>query len=462
MTETQKTTSAGPLSNEAQMVTSGPISRTVMTLAVPVVLGQLMQFSLSIINLFWVGRLGPSAQDAITTAMVVIWTVYASGSIFLVGTTALVSRAVGGGDQEGARNTLRQAMLFALMVSTFYAIVGYMLTPWIIQSMGTSPETTQHAIPYVRIFFLSNFFFAVAETVYTAFRASGNTRTPTYVGMSVVAINMVLDPILIFGWGPIPAFGVAGAAIATALSMGAGTLFIIHRLAAGKMGYEVPKLFVFRPDWPTIRRIASIGLPMTVQQIAFVAVYWFLMSLVHQFGEAAGAAMGIGNRMESLSYLTCWGFSIAASTIVGQNLGAQKPDRASQGAWAAVWLAVGATMISSILFVSIPHLIANLFTSDPSVHAIAVDYLIILGLSQTTMAIEIVLEGAFSGAGDTLPPMLVLLPGAIVRIPLAYLLAITAGWGINGVWWTLTITTLIKAIILAIWFARGRWKFRPV
>lgn len=448
------------LSAHAQLVTSGPIVRTVIKLAIPVVLGQLMQFAMSVINLFWVGRLGPAAQDAVTTAMVIIWTVYASSSIFVVGTTALVSRSVGAGDQAGAGHTLRQALLFGLMMSGLYAVAGFLLTPWLVHFMGASAETTAHAVPYVRVFFVTNFILAVSETVYAAFRASGNTRTPTFVGVTVVAINALLDPILIFGWGPIPALGVEGAAIASAISMGLGTVFILWRLAAGKMGYEVRRPFVFRPDWTTIGKIAKIGLPMTVQQIAFVAVYWFLMSIVHRFGDAAGAAMGIGNRMESLSYLTCWGFSIAASTMVGQNLGAKSPDRARRGAWAAVWLSVAATMISSILFIAIPHYIANLFTPDETVRAMAVDYLFILGLSQTTMAIEIVLEGAFSGAGDTLPPMIVLLPGAIIRIPLAYLLAINLGMGITGVWWTLTITTLVKAAVLAVWFSRGKWHSR--
>jgi Na+-driven multidrug efflux pump len=187
-----------------------------------------------------------------------------------------------------------------------------------------------------------------------------------------------------------------------------------------------------------------------------------LVSLVHQFGNAAGAAMGIGNRMESLSYLTCWGFSIAASTMVGQNLGAKEPDRAARGAWAAVGLAVGTTLITSIIFVTMPNVIASIFSPDPQVRAMAGDYLFILGLSQIMMAVEIVLEGSFSGAGDTVPPMIVLLPGAIVRIPLAYYLADEGRFGLNGVWWTLTITTLVKAAVLAFWFSRGRWKARTL
>jgi putative MATE family efflux protein len=203
-------------------------------------------------------------------------------------------------------------------------------------------------------------------------------------------------------------------------------------------------------------------LPIATQQLIFIAVYWFLIRIVHHFGEPAGAAMGIGNRMESLSYLTCSGFAMAASTMVGQNLGAGNPDRAEKCAWGAAGLAVAFTTAMGAIFVIFPNLIVNIFTDDQSVHVIAADYLIILGLSQMTMALEIVIEGAFAGSGDTIPPMAVMIPGAVVRVPLAYYLAFDLGWGINGVWWTLTITTTIKAIILAIWFRRGRWKLRKL
>jgi putative MATE family efflux protein len=429
-------------------------------LAVPVLIGQLMQFSLSVINLFWVGRLGPAAQDAITTAMVVIWTVFASQSIIVIGVGAIVSRAVGAGDLDSARHASRQAILYAVLLSTAFGIAGYILTPWLLHFMSASPETTRHAIPYVRIFFATNLFSSLTETIYAVFRAAGNTRTPTFVGIIVVVANMVLDPVFIFGWGFIPRLDVAGAGLATAISLGIGTVLIWRALNKGKVGFEIPKPFTTKTDWPEIRRISRIGLPIAVQQLTFVAVYWFLVSIVHRFGDSAGAAMGIGNRMESLSYLTCWGFSIAASTMVGQNLGAKQPDRAARGAWAATGLAVAATLATSIVFISMPNLIAAIFTPDPQVRKMAHDYLIILGLSQTVMALEIVLEGAFSGAGDTMPPMIVLLPGAIVRIPLAYFLAFPAGLGLNGVWWTLTITTFVKATVLAFWFSRGKWKAR--
>jgi putative MATE family efflux protein len=278
----------------------------------------------------------------------------------------------------------------------------------------------------------------------------------------VVLLNMVLDPLLIFGWGPVPALGVAGASLASGIAMCIGSTTIIVRMLRGGLGYPVSGLL---SQWPKLKRIlniARIGLPVSTQQFVFVFVYWFLIKIVHQFGETAGAAMGIGNRMESLSYLTCYGFSVAAATMVGQNLGAKQPDRAARCAWGAISAAVGITFIISLLFILLPKEISSIFSNDPVVLEIASDYLIILGISQTAMALEIVLEGAFGGAGDTLPPMIVMIPGSAIRIPLAYYLCFNLDWGINGVWWTLTITCALKAIVLSLWFKRGKWKLKEV
>jgi len=282
------------------------------------------------------------------------------------------------------------------------------------------------------------------------------------VGVLVVSINLVLDPLLIFGLGPVPAFGVAGASLATAIAIMIGVAVIMIRMSRHGLGYDISGFWKVRARVTDMLKIMRISIPITTQQFVFVFVYWFLIRIVHEFGEEAAAAMGIGNRMESFSYLTCYGFSLAASTMVGQNLGARKPDRAARCAWGTVGIAASLTFIISIFFIAIPRVIAGVFTNDPQVLGIAADYLIILGLSQMAMALEIVLEGAFGGAGDTVPPMAVLLPGAAIRIPLAYFLCFYLDWGINGVWWTLTITSGLKATILALWFRRGKWKLKQV
>jgi putative MATE family efflux protein len=446
----------------SEHIVSGPLLKTIFSLALPVVAGMFMEFALSVTDFYWVGKLGPAAQDAITSTMVVIWSVFAGINIISIGITALVSRHIGAGDPDQAAFFTQQGIAAAAGAALVLTVTGYLLTPSLLRFMGAGQDTLRHAIPYLRIFFLSAVFFWVSEVAYAAFRASGDTKTPTIVGIGMVALNMILDPVLIFGWGPFPRLGVPGASIATTISVMLSSSVILTLLLRGKAGFSPRRWLFTRPHIATVIRIARIGLPMASQQLIFIVVYWFLIKIVHQFGEIAGAAMGIGNRMESFSYLTSYGFGVAASTMVGQNLGAGNPDRAARGAWTAIGIGLTSTAVITILFLTIPETIAGIFTANSEVREIAVDYLIILGLSQVTMATEIILEGAFSGSGDTIPPMAVAIPGSIARIPLAYLLAFNLGLGINGVWWTLTITTVLKASVLAYWFSRGRWKLKVV
>lgn len=443
-------------------ITSGPISKTIISLATPVVLAQFMEFALTTTDYFWVGKLGPYAQDALTTSAVTIWTMFSVISIVAVGVTALVARQIGAGKPEQAAFFARQGLGMGVILAIIASIAAYLLTPPFLRFMDASPQTMDFATPYMRIVYFFAIAFFVMETSYAIFRAAGDTKTPTIIAGITIALNIGLDPLFIFGWGPIPAMGIRGAAYATGISVTIAALLGLIQLSGGRAGFDLGRRFGFRPKLREMLRIGRIGLPIGSQQFIFVAVYWFLIKYVHEFGPTAGAAMGIGNRMESFSYLICYGFSVAASTMVGQNLGAGKPDRAARCAWGATGIAIGVTLVVAVFFLTIPRTIASIFTNDPVVLAIAVDYLIILGLSQTTMAIEIVLEGAFGGSGDTLPPMLVSVPGSLARIPLAYFLAFTLDWGINGIWWTLTITTTVKAIALAYWFYLGRWKHKEV
>ncbi len=443
-------------------ITEGPISKSVISLALPVAIGMLFEFALHSTDYFWVGKLGSTAQDAVTTTMVIAWSVFSFFSLVTVGITAIIARHVGARDFDTAKHFVRQGVSMAIILGVIITFAGYFLSPILIKFMGASDKTYEIAVPYIRVFFLAAVIYFVMETLYAIFRATGDTKTPTKIGIGVVLCNLILDPLLIFGYGPFPEWGVTGASIASAISVFGGLVAVLIKLKQGGLGFKVDRIFKTIPIFKDIAKIGKIGLPMSSQQLVFVSVYWFLIRIVHEFGESAGAAMGIGNRMESFSYLMAFGFSVAASTMVGQNLGAKKPDRAERCVWVTTGVALSITFVITILFLTIPELIAGIFTSDDVVLKIAADYLIILGLSQGAMVIEIVLEGAFSGAGDTIPPMIVMIPGAIIRIPLAYYLAFDLGWGINGVWWTLTITSIIKAAVLAVWFKKGNWKLKEV
>jgi len=447
---------------KVQNITEGPIYSTIFRLAWPVITSMLLEFALTVTDYFWVGFLGTPQQDAIMTSMIVSWTMFTTISIIVTGLTATVSRAIGAGNKEEASYLSRQGIQMAIGLGLIFSVLGINLAPVIMKFLKAGDNVIELGIPYLRIFFISLVLYYVIDGLGAIFRASGDTKSPTIAYATATIINIILDPLLIFGVGPFPKMGVTGAAVATFISVVICFLILLFMLFKGRLEFPLTGWYRLKPHLGTMLRIFKIGLPISLQNLTFVMVYWFIVQMVHQYGDAAGAAMGIGNRLESLSYLVAFGFSIASSTMVGQNLGAGKPDRAEKCAWGAVSIIIAETLTVSVLFLTIPSAIASIFTQDPQTQAIAKDYLMILGLSQVFMGIEIVLEGSFSGAGDTIPPMSVSIPGSILRLPIAYYLCFTVGLGINGIWWSLTITSVLKAIVLFFWFRRGLWKKKKV
>ncbi len=447
---------------KVENITEGPIFSAILKLAWPVVAAMLLEFALTITDYFWVGYLGTPEQDALTSSMVVTWTIFAVSAIIVTGLTAIISRSIGANDKIKAAFYSGQGIQLALGLGILLAVAGVIAAPHMMKFMKAGENVIEFGTIYLRIFFSGIFLFFLNEAFGSFFRASGDTKIPLIAFGAGTVANLFLDPLFIFGYGPVPSMGMGGAALATIISIFITFLIFLLLFSRNKLEFKVRSWYQKLPDMQAMLKIIKIGLPISTQNIVFIVVYWFIIQIVHHYGDTAGAGMGIGNRMESLSYLTTFGLSTAAATLVGQNLGAGKPDRAARCVWGTVFLAMGATAFASIFFFIFPEAISGIFTRDPEVVLIARDYLIILGLSQIFMGIEIVLEGAFAGAGDTIPPMIVSIPGSIARIPLAYYLCFNLDLGINGIWWTLTITSFFKAIVLLFWFKKGRWKNKMV
>ncbi len=438
--------------------TEGPILKSVWRLAWPAVTSMFFETFLSITDAFWVGKLGAPEMAAVTSSMFPIWTIFSMLTIIPIGVVAIISRAVGAGRTSEVGRTARQSLLFAIWIGIAFSILGFVIAPALFKLMGTEEIVTQLGVNYLRIFFVGVIFFFINDTFSGIFRAVGDAKAHLIGYSAAIIINVILDPLLIFGVGPFPRWGTSGASVATIIAAACGTIVFLRMIARGRLPYPIRFRFLEKLDFRLIGAIVRIGFPPAIAGITFSVVYIFINRIVADFGTISIAALMIGNRMESLSYLTCFGFSMAASTLVGQNLGAGNPSRAARSAWAALGISAAATFVISILFLAIPRQLSTFFINDEQVIIIAIDYLRILALSQMFMAAEIVLEGAFAGAGNTIPPMAVSIPGSVARLPLAYYLAFIVGMGINGIWWTLTITTWIKAIIIIYWFWRGRWK----
>jgi putative MATE family efflux protein len=442
--------------------TEGPVLRNVFELAWPSVLSMTLMTAFAITNAFFLGRLGTIPLAAAISAIFVVWMIQSVVQIVTSGATAVVARWVGEGDLTRAAEAARQALWWGLGLAGVLMIAGHFVTPVAFDIMGTDPEVTREGTIYLRIMFYGSGFLVIKETLGAVFQATGDTRTPLFVNLFAVGLNVVLDPILIFGLFGCPRLETAGAAIGTVSAYAAASLVYILRVRSGRLRIPMRLRLPERPDYALAWRMFKIGFPLSFADIVFCTVYIFLNQVVAGYGAFAIAALGIGNRMESINYMVAHGFGTAAATLVGQNLGAGKPERAERSAWYTAGVVMVFTGIVGLLVVTFRSALGSVFLSDPRALAALDSYLILLGSTQVFMGAEIVLYFSFTGAGYTFWPSIVSIPGAILRIPIAYLIGQTLGFGLVGVWWAITITMVLKGIALCVMFRFNRWKHQTV
>lgn len=436
--------------------------RAIIRLAWPATVSMLLHTLFSITNAIWVGHMGAVPVAAVISATFVVWILISLTAVLSTGVVAMISQAVGGREFERAESIAGETFRFTLLYGVAISLVGFLLRGPLFELMHLEPEVVRLGRQYMAVYFGAGAFLVFSEWAASLFRASGNTRLPLVVASIGVILNVILDPLLIFGIGPFPEWGSTGAAVATAISYAITSLVFVWYLRGRRLPFGFRFSFLGHMDWPRIGRLVMIGLPISISGIVFSVVYLFINRITAEFGTAAVAALGIGNRIESVNYLISFGFSTAVATLVGQNLGAGNPERAAQLARKTVLLISLITGVTTVAFLLFPEQIMHIFVDDPAVLEAGKHYVQILAISQILMGWEIVVEGAFAGAGNTLPPMIVAIPGAVARIPIAWLLATALGWGIDGVWWAITLTTIAKGTSLYFWFGLGRWKKRLV
>ncbi|MBN2384879.1 MATE family efflux transporter [bacterium] len=438
------------------------LERQVFILAWPTMLAMVLQTLFSLIDAFWVGKLGAEALAAVSGASFILWAIYSVCHISATGITALVARYCGADRMDLARLSGSLGLLVSALIGIAVGLVGIgSMTP-LFRIMDLPIEVAVLARQYLGYYLAGIPLAFIYMGLESIFRASGDTKTPMGILAMTLIANAVLDPLLIFGYLGFPILGVRGAAIATIMSYGLG-LVISHPIL--KRRALLPRLFSREwlvVDFSLVWSIIRIGSPVAISGVSFSLIYILLTRVISHFGTASLAALGMGHRLEGIAYLASVGFAIAASTLVGQNLGAGKPDRAERAAWLATLygsIAMGVFALIAVFFA--PQIIA-LFINDQEVIILGSQYLYIIACCEVFLAFEIILEGAFSGAGDTLPPMLISIPLTALRFPVAYLCAITWGMGLLSVWWAISLSTLLKGIISAYWFYRGKWKTRKI
>lgn len=433
-----------------QAITSGPIWPVVLRLAWPVIVAEALHTAFHIVDTVWVGGLGTDATAALTTSMFVVWIILALASLVNTGLTAHVSQAIGAGDRERAGAVVAQGLYLALILGGAVALVGWITAPWIFAAIGAAPAVAEIGTAYVRVLSLGS----VASFLYlgaaAVMRAAGDTRTPLKIIFVSVVANAALAPLFIYTLG----LGVTGAALATLLCQ-AAAVAMFARLRGSE---SFP--FARRPlDRAVIRQLAVVGTPYCFVISLFSLVYLVFAAIAAPLGAAAMAVVGVANRLESICYLMADGFAAAAATVVGQNLGAGDARRAARGAWSATGAMAACAAVLTVVFLVFPRELFTLFTRDAATIELGATYLRILAICQIATGVEGVLAGAFAGAGDTVPPLVIHAATSLLRVPLAFVL-VGAGWGLGGIAWTITVTCLLRSGIMTWWFARGRWARR--
>jgi len=408
-------------------------------------------FSFNLIDSIWVGRLiGPAALAAVSTAGFYVWVALSLGEMVEIGLTAVAARRHGEGDPERAARAAAAAVAYALVAGLVVSVVGLLLTDWLFRLMTVPAEVARLGHAYLATWLLGGplvfGFFAVEAT----FRAAGDTRTPFAMLAGSVLVSIVLDPLLIAGVGPFPRLGVEGAALASVMVRAGG--FLLGLGIAMRRGL----LRVAAPDWRALPTIVRIGAPLSLAGVLLSAIYMWLTRFTSRFGTPALAALGVGHKMEGLGFIAISGFALAASALVGQNLGARQEARAQEAVRLTVGYCLAVTATTALAFLLIPERLVALFTTDPEVIADGVLYLRVIAFAQIGQSFELILEGALAGAGYTFWPQVASTTLTALRIPLA------AWWsqslGLLGIWLALSVTAIARGIAMVFFWQRGAWR----
>lgn len=442
--------------------TSGPIGRSIIMLAIPMVLEMLMESVFAVVDIFWVAHLGADAVATVGLTESMLTLLYAVAIGLGLGATAMVARRIGERNPEGAARAAVQAIALGLMVSVVVAIIGVSFADRLLALMGGSPWVLEHGSGFTKVMFAGNATILLLFLINAIFRGAGDAAIAMRVLWLANSINIVLGPCFIFGLGPFPELGITGAAVATTIGRGTGVLYAFSRLIRSGGRFDITRHHV-KPDFGIMARLIRLSATATFQVFIGMASWIGLIRTISSFGSDALAGYTIGIRVIIFALLPSWGMSNAAATMVGQSLGAGKPDRAERAVWRAGFYNMIFLGTVGLAFVVFARQIIGLFTSDSNIVPYGVDCLRIVAYGFLFYAWGMVITQSFNGAGDTWTPTIInLFVFWLWELPLAYVLAITFGLGPRGVFLAIMISFSTLAVVSALMFRRGKWKTRIV
>lgn len=440
-----------------QDYTTGSLNRSILLLAIPMILEMVLESLFAVVDVFWVSRLGADAVATVGLTESVLTLVFAVGMGLGMSTTAMVARRIGEKDQEGAGIAAVQAIFLGLIASLALGVPPLLLAPKLLTIMGATPSIVAVGVNYTRIALGGSGVVLLLFLNNAIFRGAGDAAIAMRLLWVSNILNLILDPCLIFGLGPFPRLGVTGAALATFSGRGIGVLYQFNRLAKGTERLRIAARHV-RIQADVLWRLVRVSITGILQFLIAQASWIGLIRIVGLFGADALAGYTIGIRIVIFAILPSWGLSNAAATLVGQNLGAGHPDRARSAVWrTGFWNMIFLGSVGIVFIVFTPQII-GIFTQDPSVFRYGVACLRIFSFGNVAFAYGMVMLQAFNGAGDTLTPTYINLFGFwMLELPLAWWLAMHTSLQVNGVFLSVVIADAAIVAISIVLFRQGRW-----
>ncbi len=437
--------------------TVGSIPRHLIIFSWPMFLGNLLQTMYNTVDSIWVGRfLGPNALGAVSVGFPIIFALVSLIMGISMATTVMVAQYFGAKEEDMVQKTIQNSLVLLVAGGILVSIIGVVFHRQLLELINTPQELLADASSYLVIFLSGLLFMFLYNVLGAILRGLGDSKTPLIYLAYATVINIILDPILIFGLGPIPRMGVAGAALATvisqAISAWLGMKYLHEKGLTGNWQG-------FRPDWGIIGKTFKIGLPAGIQQSVVSMGQLVVNSLINSFGTVVVAAFAVGTRLEGFAFMPIMSLSLATSAVAGQNMGAGKMKRAQKTLYWSVLLVVAiAASVGLLLFVA-PNLWLSVFTKDKAVMAVGREFLRILAFSYIPFGIMFVINGLLRGAGDTIATMITSIISLwFIRVPLAYYLANTVGLGSRGVWISMAIGPIFGLTLSYLYYRTGRWR----
>jgi putative MATE family efflux protein len=462
-------------------VTDGDLLKPLVVLALPIVLAQLLQVGYNLADTFWVGRLGQEAVSALSYSFPIVFLMISVAGGFTVAGTVLVAQNKGAGNDDRVNYVAGQTIAFVFLVAAAFSVLGYLLTPTLMSLVGASPGSLEYAlaVEYTRTIFVGIVFMFGFFVFQALLQGWGDTRTPLYLMALSVALNVLLDPFLILGfegnvlltslgleglqaWAfdltGFAGFGVQGAAVATVFSRGVATALAMAWLFSGAVGIHL-SVDDLRLDAGMVKRIVALGAPASVEQSTRALGITVLTALVAFAGDDAVAALGIGNRINSLVFLPALGLARGTETVVGQNLGSDQTERARRAVGYSSGIIVGVLALAGVLAYAFAEPITAVFIpGEPAVIDLGAEYLRIIGPTFLFIGVFQVVQGGFRGSGSTRTAMVfAILSLWAFRLPPAYLLLEVLDMGATGVWYAIALSNVLAMLAAVAWFLRGTW-----